>query len=468
MSQALQDESWQIVLADYNLPSFSAPDALTLLQNSGKDIPFIVISGGIGEDIAVAMMKAGAHDYLMKGHLARLVPAVERELREAATRTARRRAEEAMRESELRYRTLWENSADAVVMMDTDSVIHFANPAVLPIFGYTPEELIGQNLSLLLPERATGERQESLVRCLKRDFKGLERQVLETIGVRKDEGAVIVEIVCREIDFHGQHWYVAFIRNVTERREQEAALREHAEQFRVAREIQERLFPKGSPAVPGFDIAGLSKPAEAAGGDYFDYLPMLQDRLGLVVADVTGHGVGPALIMAETRAYLRLLARNREDLGDILARANRALAEDMGGDRFVTLFLAAIHPQGRELAYTSAGHCPGFLMSADGSLRMELKRTGMALGLRSGAKFQTSDIIPLEPGDVLLLLTDGIEETPGPDDTFFGKERTIQVLRECRHQAAAEIVQTLYDRVRDFAVSREQMDDFTAVVMKVL
>ncbi len=106
MTKALQEKEWEVVLADYNLPDFSAPEALKLLQESGIDLPFIIISGGIGEDIAVAAMKAGAHDYFMKGQLARLVAAVERELREAATRAARRKAEDSVRESEVRYRLL--------------------------------------------------------------------------------------------------------------------------------------------------------------------------------------------------------------------------------------------------------------------------------------------------------------------------------------------------------------------------
>ena len=106
---ALKAQPWDIILSDYNMPTFSAPEALSIAQESGLDLPFIIISGGIGEDVAVAAMKAGANDYLMKGALARLAPAVERELREAEIRAARRRAEEALRESEQRYRLLWEN-----------------------------------------------------------------------------------------------------------------------------------------------------------------------------------------------------------------------------------------------------------------------------------------------------------------------------------------------------------------------
>src|SRR6266850_1000307 len=153
MRAALRGRSWQLILADYNLPSFNAPAALDVLKESGLDLPFIIVSGGIGEDIAVACMKAGAHDYLMKGNLNRLAPAVDRELREATNRASQREAKKAVIESERRYRLLWETCPDAVLLMDTQGQIDFGNPAVREVFGYAPDEVTGQSLSLLLPER---------------------------------------------------------------------------------------------------------------------------------------------------------------------------------------------------------------------------------------------------------------------------------------------------------------------------
>src|SRR5438552_15896544 len=158
------------------MPNFSAPAALKVALESGFDLPFIIISGGIGEDVAVPAMKAGAHDYLMKGKLARLAPAVERELREAETRAGRRRAEEALRESEQRYRLLWENSTDAVVLMDSEGVIQFANPAVEEIFGYKSNELVSQGFALLLAERVRGEFREWLQRYLQSDSSKTRQQ----------------------------------------------------------------------------------------------------------------------------------------------------------------------------------------------------------------------------------------------------------------------------------------------------
>src|SRR5438477_926948 len=222
LRSALGEERWDIILSDYNMPTFSAPQALEIVQESGLDLPFLIISGGIGEDVAVAAMKAGANDYLMKGNLARLAPAVERELREAETRAARRRAEEALRESEQRYRLLWENSTDAVVMMDAEGVIQFANPAVEEIFGYKSNELVSQGFALLLAERVRGEFREWLQSYLQSDNSKTRQQPIETIGRRKEgAGEIFAEIGFTNIELQGRKCLVAFIRDITERKRAE-------------------------------------------------------------------------------------------------------------------------------------------------------------------------------------------------------------------------------------------------------
>ncbi len=467
MGAALDAKPWDIVLADYNLPEFSAPAALQLLQGKKLDLPFIIISGGIGEDIAVAAMKAGAHDYLMKGNLARLVPAVERELREAAHRTARRSAEQAVRDSELRYRLLWETATDAVILMDADSVIQFANPAVESVFGYKPAELVGQNLTLLLPERLRQHHTEGFTRYLLSGVRHTRRKIVETVGLRKENEEVLIEIAFNDMELQGQRWFVAFIRDITERKRAEQELREHEEQFRVAREIQQHLFPKAAPQLPGFDIAGASYPAEATGGDYFDYIPMVNDGLGVVVADVTGHGIGPALLMAETRAYLRIVALNRDDVGEILTRANRVLAEDVGYERYVTLLLARIDAASRQLTFASAGHPPGYVLTPCGEVRLQLKRTGIPLSIKVDTQYVSAPPVTLAPGELVLLLTDGIEEAMSPANEFFGIERTLAVVQAHRDRPAREIVEAIYCAVRDFSQGTPQQDDLTAIVIKV-
>ena len=466
--EALTSKPWDVILADYNLPTFNAPEALQILQETGLDIPFIIVSGGIGEATAVAAMKAGAHDYLMKGKLNRLAPAVTRELREAAIRRERREAISALAESELRYRTLWEAASDAVVLMDSESTILFANPAMFTIFGYNLPDIIGQKLSLVQPQMLQKPHADSMRRYLQSGVKRINWRATETVGRRQDGTEFPVEISLSEMELEGERRFVGFIRDITERKRTEQALRDNQEQFRVAREIQQRLFPKSPPALPGFDLAGLTRPAEATGGDYFDYLPMLNDRWGLVLADVTGHGLGPALLMAETRAYLRTLSHSRDDVGEILTRANRILVEDVGQEYFVTLFMGRLDPATRQLDYVSAGHPPGFLLDRTGAVKKQLRRTAVPLGIMPDTHYEVNRSTCLEPGDLLVLMTDGIEETMGPDNSLFGVDRALEVVRQHQTEPALAILEAICEAVRVFAGNLPQLDDITALIIKVL
>lgn len=146
MEAELLGKTWDAVVSDYSLPSFDAPSALRVVRASGLDLPFLIVSRNIGEDLAVAAMKAGAHDYIMKTNLARLVPAMERELREAAGREKRRQAEEALRESERRFRSLIENASDIINVLDEAGRIVYSSPSTERVLGWTPEELRGRRV----------------------------------------------------------------------------------------------------------------------------------------------------------------------------------------------------------------------------------------------------------------------------------------------------------------------------------
>lgn len=467
MKDALAAGNWQIILADYNLPQFNAPEALALLQQSGLDIPFIIVSGGIGEDIAVASMKAGAHDYLMKGALARLAPAVERELREAEVRRARRQAEASLRESELRYRQLWETATDAVLLMDDQGRINFANPAVEKVFGYPAATVIGQPVQMFDMRIVVGRFTLPLTLDLIREFIRAENRAIEGTCHRADKSEAILGLSFNAMELQGKQWLVGFIRDITERKKAEEELRANQEQFRVAREIQQRLFPKESPHLPAFDIAGATRPAEETGGDYFDYLPMQGGCLGIVVGDVTGHGIGPALLMAEARAYLRLLALNRDDVGEILTRANRVLASDVDYEHYITLILGKIDPVKRTLAFANAGHSTGFLLGADGSVRAQMKRGGIPLGLQADNQYSCQEVFHLVSGDIAVFLTDGLEEAMNSKEEFFGVERVLEKIRTNRDKPASEIISGLFKALEDFTGTEEQQDDLTVVVVKV-
>src|SRR4051794_34174476 len=140
------------------------------------------------------------------------------------------------------------------------------------------------------------------------------------------------------------------------------------EEIRLARQIQQKLFPVAPLPPAGFDISGASYPAEATGGDYFDYIPM-RGGLGVVIGDVSGHGFGPALLIAELRAYLRAFLLTRTDVGEIVGLLNRALADDAPEGYFATLLLACLDPATRSFVYASAGHVPAYILGRDGEVK---------------------------------------------------------------------------------------------------
>jgi serine phosphatase RsbU (regulator of sigma subunit) len=262
-------------------------------------------------------------------------------------------------------------------------------------------------------------------------------------------------------------FFTGIVRDATQRHLQVQAQKDLAathEQLRLARVIQQGFFPSTSPVVPGYDLGGASFPAEATGGDYFDYFPMSMGRVGVVVADVSGHGLGPALVMSQTRAYLRALLPLDLDVSELVTRLNDFLITDSPEGLFVTLFLAQLDPCDGSFVYASAGHqC--FLLGPGDEVQ-PLEAAGVPLGVLPG-RVPSAQPRTLQRGQMVLFLTDGGPETASPEGDLFGIERTLDVVRENRHVPAGEIVEALYHGARRFAQDTPQQDDITAVVLKV-
>ena len=237
-------------------------------------------------------------------------------------------------------------------------------------------------------------------------------------------------------------------------------------QLQVARDIQQRLFPAIPPPIAGFDIAAACFPAATTSGDYFDYLQLADGSLGVVIADVSGHGFGAALLMAETRAYLRALTRTGTNLGEVLTTINRILAEDTLQTQFVTMFFVRIDRQGPSFTYTGAGH-NAYHFNAAGKVR-ELPSNGIPLAVQLVTNYKHTKPYPLKKGDVLVMLTDGVAETASPAGEYFGNKRAREIVRQNLQRPAAEIVDALMDAVRAFASGQTQNDDITIVIVKVM
>jgi len=190
MNQALE-LYWDVIISDYALPAFDGMKALRVLQDRDLDIPFIIVSGAIGEEIAVAAMTAGANDYVMKGNLKRLVPAIERELREAESRRERRRGEAAL----AHLAAIVESSTDGILGMDMDGVVTSWNSGAEKMYGYSAREAIGQSISMLAPPISAGE----IPRIFEEIKRGHRVDHYETVRVRKDGTPIDVALTVSPI-----------------------------------------------------------------------------------------------------------------------------------------------------------------------------------------------------------------------------------------------------------------------------
>jgi len=230
--------------------------------------------------------------------------------------------------------------------------------------------------------------------------------------------------------------------------------------------LQQKYY-KNEITVAGFDIAGAAYPAVETGGDYYDFITTQDGYLWMVVADVCGHGIGSALIMAEIRAFLHAFARTESDPGIVLTWLNNELAAHLDDYHFATMTLIRLDTRMKWIDYANAGHLPAYLLNRSGDIRQTLSSTGIPLGYRKDEKFCKTAPIPLQPEDLLVLISDGISETFALDESEFGFTRTLNIVRQYQTASAREIVGHLYESVRDFAQNQPQQDDITAIICKV-
>ena len=219
LTDALQRKSWDVVIADYALPTFNGLSALALFKENRIDIPFIIVSGTIGEDVAIQAMKAGAHDYVMKGNLARLIPAIQRELDEAETRQKRKRAEEALLESEHRYRGLFEGSKDAIFFSNVDGKFIDINPAGVELFGYgSKEEMLAADVNQNIYFDSNGyDRRKELIQA-----GGLIKDYEYTLKKKDGTSAIVLETTTPVKDLQGNViMYRSILRDVTKQKQLE-------------------------------------------------------------------------------------------------------------------------------------------------------------------------------------------------------------------------------------------------------
>ncbi len=251
-------------------------------------------------------------------------------------------------------------------------------------------------------------------------------------------------------------------RLVEELKEAERVRRE----MEIAHRIQMGLLPEKPPQVEGVELAGKCIPASEVGGDYYDFLDE-GERLGLIIADVSGHSVGPALMMAITRSVLRSeIARGRSP-AEVLVATNAAVYDDLSrAELFITVFHASYEKRTRTLTYANGGHNPPFLWRARERRCIPLDADGMLLGVLAKVDYEEREL-KLDPGDILVLYTDGVPEARNESGEMFGEGRLRQAIEEGRGLPAAELLEEIYRRVHEHCGDMPQRDDVTLIVMKI-
>lgn len=234
---------------------------------------------------------------------------------------------------------------------------------------------------------------------------------------------------------------------------------------REARDVQRAMLPARTVVGSSVEVAGLCRPRDEAGGDYFDLIPLGGERIAVVLADAAGHGLAAALCMSAARSLLRTFLPRTNALHRVLAEVNRALARDMPAGTFMSLFLGELDLRSGSLRYASAGHNAAVVSRAVGACE-ELAPTGPALAVLPDAPYGTAAAEALRPDDLLLLYTDGIPEARGPQRELFGMRRLKRTLLACRGSSAPEIVGTISRAITSFTGAAGPEDDLSLVVAK--
>ena len=354
-----------------------------------------------------------------------------------------------------------EQTADSVIITDRQGVIEYVNPAFEQTTGYAISEVLGKTPKVLKSGYHDVEFYKALWDQLLagHSFRG-------TIVNRKKTGELYWSdqtiTPMRGQDQQITH-FVSVLKDSTDLRKR------HEQEFflGLAQEIQQRFYNPSFFAA-GFDVAGAAFPSDQTGGDYFDFISQPGGCVYVVIGDVTGHGFGAALLMAGTRAYVRSFSKFAPDLASLFNYVNRSLAEDVrGGEQFVTLLVLRLDPMNLTVEYACAGHEPGYLLSGSGEILRKLESMGPPLGLFPDREYSSSEIIPLDHGDTIVLLTDGVSEAVNHDWNQFGADRALQFIRQNQWESSHELVWGLHKTIREYSGGEPQHDDITMVICKV-
>lgn len=388
--------------------------------------------------------------------------------------TARMQFQNALIESEKRTRLIIESSLDAIVIMDAYGMITDWNQRAEKMFGWPAEEAIGRPLAeLIIPQRYRGAHREGMQTFLTTGAGPVLNRQTEQLATRRDGSEFPVELSVSPLKVGNSYIFSGFIHDISGRRAAEQQIRQAEvdlaiaqNEIRIAQQIQATLSPSAAIATEDFAITGLCVPADKVGGDYYDYFFRNETHLDIVIADVSGHSIGPALFMVETRSALRAQHSLSIAPAETLGILNRFLFSDLNNaDYFITLFYMQVDLAGRRISYANAGHPPPILFNRLRNEFCELDADGLIVGIRREVAFEQKSM-SLAEGDAILFYTDGLIEAESPRQEFFGLDRVKRVFQQNAHLPPQAIIDALHADLQRFCQRSRFNDDISLMVFK--
>ncbi|MEI6269922.1 MAG: SpoIIE family protein phosphatase [Methylococcaceae bacterium] len=388
--------------------------------------------------------------------------------------TSRKHFEDALIESEKRTRLIIESSLSAIVIMDSYGFITDWNYQAEKMFGWLRSEAIGERLEeLIVPPRFRDAHRQALKLFLNTGIGFQLNELVERTAIRRDGSEFPVELSIAALKLGNAYLFSCFIHEITARKATEQKIRQAEvdlaiaqSEIKIAQRIQATLSPSAPIICEHLEVTGYCLPADQVGGDYFDYFYRNENCLDMVIADVSGHSIGPALFMVEARSALRSQVNRLSSPSDAVAALNSFLFEDLNNsDYFITLFYLQYDMTTQQLSFANAGHPPPLLLSPFQSECRQLDADGMILGVRKKIIFEEKTLT-LCKGDLLLLYTDGLTEAENPDGDFFGIERVSELFIRYAHYSPEKIIEALLAHLKQFCQSETFNDDITLMIFK--
>jgi PAS domain S-box-containing protein len=367
-----------------------------------------------------------------------------------------------------RFKALVDQSNDCIFLFHILSNRFIdVNQSACRQLGCSMEELLAASWDQLFPEEVVARTMETLATGLE---QGWDRDTISTIMHQRSGRELPVEITIRVVTFNRELYGVAVARDITERKRAEKAQLENSRIMRemeLARQIQLSLLPSAPPKIPGVTLAGFCLPATHVGGDYYYFAGRDNSIVDLVVADVSGHNIGAALMTAEARAVLRAQLATGSSPGQTLTAMNEILHEDLDrAELYITVFCASFDTVSHTLTYANAGHVPPLLFSHNAPACQWLDADGLLMGVRGHVTFEEKQV-QLQSGDVLLFYTDGVTEADNGRGELFSTERLCNLILAHHQDSPQDIIDTIILNVAAFSSTIPMEDDVTMVVMKI-